>query len=167
MHSCNLSVVFVTHWVTPLPPSVRTSFKYRPLPQRALMEEIQQLLAYDLVNFQEPFVMVWEDCDQYLAEARWVWTYIMVITSNCNVSQMQRKYVLPFDKISVQTRLEGILDKNRATFEGASFLWLCPVHAARNSRMAWGQRRKAWYVCGCECQSRHAAVPTTQRKEQC
>ena len=30
-HSRNLSVVFVTYWETPLLPSVRTSFKYRPL----------------------------------------------------------------------------------------------------------------------------------------
>ena len=29
-HSRNLSVVFVTYWVTPPPPSGRTSYKYRP-----------------------------------------------------------------------------------------------------------------------------------------
>ena len=29
-HSRNLSVVFVTYWVTPPPPSMRTSYKYRP-----------------------------------------------------------------------------------------------------------------------------------------
>ena len=35
----------------------------------ALVEEIQQLLKYDLVNFREPFVMVWDDCHWDLAKA--------------------------------------------------------------------------------------------------
>ena len=45
------------------------------------MEEIQQLLKYDLVNFREPFMMVWDDCHLDLAKACRVCTSIRVITS--------------------------------------------------------------------------------------
>ena len=45
-HSRNLSVAFVTYWVTPLsPPSVRTSFKYRPLDSKDKNNKLQRTLG--------------------------------------------------------------------------------------------------------------------------
>ena len=43
-HSRNLSVVFVTYWATPPPPSVRTSYKYRPKDIGDRAKELSQMV---------------------------------------------------------------------------------------------------------------------------